>query len=312
MESLVRRIVVVACVGMSLTVSYFTVAHIADLYPPEDGLVLANDTIAGGDFVAYWLGGHLYIRDPSTLYDLDNQQIVRQDLLGESDKAVGGDLPFVYPPLVAVLMAPLSRLSLPTAYYLFTAVGIVATFVSLLVLVRQLGLLRWWTILAIVPLTIGYAPYGINTVVGGQWPWLGVTILALVASAILAGRDRTSGLLLSLTYYKPPLFVVALLVLLIARGRRLAAGFIAGASVLLALTIWFVGFGGAWSYLSLASSYTYGQRVGSTALTLPPEKGMGLVAAVFSFTGSMVLTGALLIPPAALRRMAERRANPIG
>ena len=155
MESLVRRIVVVACVSMSLTVSYLTVAHVTSLYPPEDGLVLANDTIVGGDFVAYWLGGHIYTRDPSSLYDLDNQLIVRKDLLGEADEAIGGDLPFVYPPLVAVLMAPLSRLSLPDAYYLFTAVGTFATIASLLVLVRQLGLLRWWTIVAILPLTIG-------------------------------------------------------------------------------------------------------------------------------------------------------------
>ena len=132
--------------------------------------------------------------------------------------------------------------------------------------------------------------------VGGQWPWLGITILALAASTTLAGRDAAGGLLLSLTYYKPPLFVVALVVLLLARGRRFAAGFAGGASVLLALTVWFVGFGGAWSYLSLASSYTYGQRIGSTSLTLPPEKGMGLVAAAFSITGSMVLTTALLVP----------------
>ena len=274
-------------------------------YAQVSGVLRSDGQVIGGDFLAFYVGGHLYATSPEALYDPDAQRAIRAEILGPADGTFG-DLPFVYPPLVAALASVIARLPFQQAYLAWTFFGLATSLASLLVLVRVSGASRVIHPLLALLLTIGFVPYSMNTFLGGQLSWLGVAVLALTTAAVLRDRPFTAGVMLSLSYYKPPLFLLLLIILCLTQGRRFLAGFGAGAATLVLATFASVGLSGVQSFLATVSRYTYGQDL-TFGFRLPPDQGVGLVALGVTLLGSMAVTVAVLAPFAvALSRLSVR------
>jgi hypothetical protein len=296
---LFTRAVLIFTIALPAAVAILLTVHIVETFPAESGYELADGDLIGGDFIAFYVGGHLYRTDASRLYDLDHQREVQRQILGDAAHLLDGELPFAYPPLVAVALAPLSKLPFQTAYLLWSVVGLLGSLAVLLLLLRTAGATTVLPLPFMVLVALGFVPYSTNTFLGGQASWFGLVVLGLVCSAILRDHDLLAGAALSLSYYKPPLFALFLLVLLFARSKRFLVGFVIGAASLMTATVLAVGVSGSLSFLATASRYTYGQDVVDN-VQLPADQGMGLVAMAFSLLESLPFALALLSPLAAL------------
>lgn len=159
-----------------------------------------------GDFnKAYYPAGLIARADASRLYECP-----------------GGNLCFVNIPIVALIFSPLSALPLPSAQVVFTVIGILAVWVTMVALRRELRL-------------SGAAAYGLIALFALNGPLIysarlgNVThlMLPLVLFGVLCltrGYERCGGILLAVvTVLKPPFLLFG--VYLIARLRWRAAFF---------------------------------------------------------------------------------------
>jgi len=289
-----KRVILAIAVGISAGLILLVTDQVVRNYPAADGISMADGQLLGGDFIAFYVGGRLFDTDRARLYDLEHQRESRTLILGPAANSIGGELPFVYPPLVAALVSPFSRLAFQRAFFLWTLFGLIASLGGLLLLMRLSGATGVLPLPLLVLSCFAFVPYSMNTLLGGQASWLGICILAAVSLAILNERDSLAGAALSLSYYKPPLFLLLLVVLSLARGRRFLLGFASGAAVLVSLTLLLVGAEGAISFMSTVSRYIYGQEV-LPGVELPPGEGMGLVALGVSLLPSVQITLTLLL-----------------
>ena len=72
-----------------------------------------------------------------------------------------------------------------------------------------------------------------------------------------------------------------------SRGKQFFFGCLTGGIILTALSISYTGFSGFENYLSIVSSYTYGQEL-MKGVMLPPESGMGILALTTTLSSSMI------------------------
>jgi hypothetical protein len=291
-----NSILIAIAVGVSIGILGIVGLEVATKYPSPDGLRMKDGQLLGGDFVAFYTSAALFRDDPELLYDLSHQREARRQVLGSEAAELLGDLPFVYPPLLAASISPLSRLSFERAFYVWAAIGFSTSFLSLLLLVRVSGATRTIPLPVLILGILGFVPYTFQTFFGGQASWIGLTILALTATSLLRQRDLLAGAVLSLSYYKPPLFIFLLVVLLLSRRREFIAGFALGALALLGSTLVVVGSDGVSSYVAVASRYIYGREL-MAGVQLPPDQGMGLWALGVTLLPSMAATAAVLILP---------------
>jgi hypothetical protein len=282
--------------GLALGIVILFGVETASLLPSPDGYTRKDGRLLGGDFIAFYVGGRLHDTDRERTYDFEAQHETRAAILPPDQHDTYRASPFVYPPLVAAVLAPFSRLDFSTAYYLWAAIGIVVSLVSLLYLVARSGAAQVlpWPLLAV--LILAYYPYSVQTFITGQAAWIGVSVLALTSAALLRGRPFLAGAVLSASYYKPPLFLFLVVVLLLTQGKRFVLGFLTGAGTLLLLTWLSVGSSGVISYLEAASRYVYGREV-YDGQELAPEYGKGLWALGVTFLPSTIAVFAVLAVP---------------
>jgi hypothetical protein len=292
------RLVVAVAIGLCLGTVALAVQAVL-LYPGDGGYARTDGQLLGGDFLAFYLGGKLFVEDRERLYDLEYQRDYRDELLGADATVLDDELPFVYPPVVAALLAPLSTLTFHRAYLVWVLFGTVVSGLSLVSLMRVSGAAQVLPLPLLLFGCFAFLPFAAQTFLGGQLSWLGVAILATTCATLLRDRDFLSGAILSLSYYKPPLFVFLLIVLVLSRGRRFFLGFSSGATILLTATVAAMGVAGTLDYLELASRYIYGREM-LTGMELPTAEGMGLWALAFNVFASMPIALAVLIIPAVL------------
>jgi hypothetical protein len=277
------RLLIALAVGVSL--SSVALGVLAGITAPRDaGYARSDGVILGGDFFAFYMGGKLYGDDRGRLYDLAFQREYSDDLLGAEAAVLGGDMPFIYPPVVAAMLAPLARLPFAQAYLIWVLVGLVVSVSSLVWLARVSEADRFVSTPILLIGAFAFFPYGAQTFHGGQASWIGLSILAATSAALLLERDIAAGAIFSLSYYKPPLFVFLLVVLLIARGRRFALGFGLGAAALVIATMLAVGVDGTLGFLESASRYVYGREL-LPGWELSTAEGMGIWALAVNLFG---------------------------
>jgi alpha-1,2-mannosyltransferase len=97
----------------------------------------------------------------------------------------GARLPFSYPPIAAMLLAPLELVPLPVAVTLLTTVTIALTALVLRVFLSGPGM-SWWTVWWLLPVTLFLEPVR-NTLNYGQ---VNVALMALVSADCLAAAPR--------------------------------------------------------------------------------------------------------------------------
>lgn len=292
------RIAWAGMLGLSGTFCYLIFSIFYNNLPLENGFVMKNGMLLGGDFITFYVAGKMYSTDPSHLYDLLRQKEVRTLLLGPSSIALKGELPFVYPPLVAVLFSCLAPFSFSDAYIYWTVIALCVSFFSLFAVLLHIGRKNILFVISAFIVFAGYFPFSMNSILGGQLSWVGFSLVCWIFLALERNRPYMAGMLMSLSYYKPPLFLLALIVFICTQGRDFFWGFLTGAFLLISLTLVAVDISGFTHYLRLVSRYTYGQKLFED-VELPPGEGAGIFALITTFAPDMqttlVLFGAIFL-----------------
>ena len=239
------------------------------------------------DFVAIYaaarlvaLGRGTEILDPAAILEMEHAALPSRDLL----------LPWVHPPAVALLLAPLGALPILPAFALMTALGAAAL---------AIGAYRLAPLAApeqrhrLYPFALLAPPSTIALTQGQTTPF----VLLAVACAIGA-RPFLAGLLLGLTAIRPqtlPLFAVAAV-----GDRARLAGFGVGVSVIALLSLLVAGPEGAVKYASqllTAGSWTvtgeYG--VGTAIGWIGPGIALGLPLVGIALAAASLIGGAVFV-----------------
>jgi len=192
------------------------------------------------DFTSFY-GAGLSLRQGqgSQLYDAEEQWRTQQ-VFAQRVRIRGGPLPYLRPPFETLLFVPLTLLSYPQAYFLWTAINLgIAVWVPFLLRqhVRDLRPVSSW-LLALLPLA--FTPI-FFALVQGQDSVLLLLLYSLAYLALQKGADLRAGCWLALGLFKPHL-VIPFVIILFFRGRRKVAwGFSWIAAVLLVVSVAIVG-----------------------------------------------------------------------
>lgn len=281
------KIFVAIAIGYLLTNVILVLKNTIINYPPKDGFILTNGRVIGGDFIAFYTAGKIARFDLSNLYDFRTQKETRKNILKHAADSFQGELPFVYPPLVAWIFSWFTFFNFDTAFYLWVTLSIVISLFSLLILSYYLGIFTIKSSVFILLGVFGFIPYFIDCLAGGQLATIGILIYSLLFFLLQEKKDFIAGLVLSLGYYKPPLFFFFAIVVIMFRGKQFFFGCLTGGIILTALSISYTGFLGFEKYLSIVSRYTYGQEL-MKGVMLPPESGMGIFALTTTLSSLMI------------------------
>ena len=187
------------------------------------------------DFLSRWTAGQLVLDGRAAdLYDPGVQSALQADV---GSTALSW---FVSPPYVAALLAPLGVLPYPVAGVLWTALTLVLLWLSVRSLVAldpAFAALAGWR-----GLLLAESCQAVLELVGAGQD-TAVVLAALTGGALLLARKHAvpAGLVFALALVKPQLAWLVPLALLGRRAWGALAGFVAGASVLLVLSVLVVG-----------------------------------------------------------------------
>ena len=250
LAELAKRVRVLAAALLLVFVS----GMVAWFYPYDDDLDRSG-TPLGGDYVMLYVAGQMVNEGAAErLYD-EAAQLRRMAIVFPTADVNTCRLPFRYPPLVAILMAPLALLPYKFSFLVFTCLSLLAGGVACVELSRLVNpqgrdsLTRSWTEVALLA-TVSW-PVVIETVAGGQLSLFGLAILASSVRQFLEGRTLHGGLLLGCACYKPNLLALAGFGLVL-RYPRAAIGLVLTAGLALLLQLATVGTQPLLSYFDLA------------------------------------------------------------
>lgn len=188
---------------------------------PFDNLLDRSETPLGADFAMFYVAGQA-VRSgvPEHLYnEAENQRNLQALIPGIAPVYC---LPYRYPPFVAALISPLTRLPYLAAFAAFALASVIAMIGSVRLLGTRLSVLQatgWRPLLLAV---FGW-PVTLEILIGGQASLFAVAICAGVCVLHRDGRLIAAGAVLALAAYKPN--VLAILGLgLIVRSPRMLLG----------------------------------------------------------------------------------------
>ena len=196
-----------------------------------------NQTHHFGDFFALWTSAILtHGGDAAVNFNVDVLH-ARQVALGMNPDAYN---PFPYPPTFLLLLAPLGRLPLHQAFYVFMIPAFAAY-----VLAMAAGRWRewWWALGACI------APATGVTLISGQTGYLSGALM-VAGLRLLPARPLLAGVMFGLLTYKPQLGVLLPVALLAMGGWRTIAAAVATFAVLAAAAGYAYGFNlwGLWAH----------------------------------------------------------------
>jgi len=243
-----RRIIIIALGIVSISALFLVIGTMF-----SNGGITPWHTTVGGDFPAFYVAGQI-LHDPGSphLYDRGLQARRYHELITrDSSRAT---LPYAYPPAVALVMSPLSRLPYRTASMAWAGI-------SLLLYAAGLGLL-WRTFDGIaradrfvaVLLSLAFEPFIVECIHGGQLCAIG--FLAVCAGLALhrGGKPLAAGVALGLLAYKPTLLLALAPALMLGKQWRILAGMAVTIGIGTAFGL-VAGFGPTFDFLKLMLTY---------------------------------------------------------
>lgn len=231
-----KRVLIAVCAGIVLALIAAFVSLLAG------GAIKIEDS----DLLVYYGAGHLVLAGHGAeVYTASVLRQVEQQFVHTG--TVKPEATFLYPPYVALLLAPLAAVPLVAAYVLWAALSAGMLALSLFLLGRYVGwtgesrVLLWVATLAFLP--------AFAAIVQGQVS--AAILLALTVSLVAArsGRDDLAGVALALALIKPPYVVPLLIVFLLRRCWRVVAAFVMTALVLALAPLTVLGWGANGLYL---------------------------------------------------------------
>ena len=196
---------------------------------PYDDFVASNGSPYLADYAQFYVAGAKVLDgDFATLYDnADNQRCMLEVL---PSLEPGFSLPFRYPPHVAVILAPLAMFSYPVAATLFAFIS-VATYVAvLIVLRRELAVLRNVPLGAYLAMAAGF-PLVLETLIGGQLSIFGLASVVGAACLLRRNHPISAGVVLGLLCYKPNVALLMGLGCCLRYPKAILGGLVSGAFV---------------------------------------------------------------------------------
>src|SRR5919204_19837 len=220
------------------------------------------------DFLAYYGGAQLLITSPAQLYDPAAHQALQRALQDGRDAFV----PFVGPPSVPLLQAPLALLPYGQAYLVWDALGVGCLMLAAYLLApRPAGRHSWLAWLIAAPL---FVPVLFGLVMG-QSSCMMLLAFSVFASQIAAGRRLPAGLALLGWTWKPNLLPAHLAGVGAARSWRSLGALLVGSLVVGDAALVLVGPAGALGLLQtsatrldIATTRATGHPEGVTFLTI--------------------------------------------
>ncbi len=229
------------------------------------------DYFIGYDFLAFYTSGRILNEyGPTRLYDLDLQRALHQGVEPSADRRPLW--PFLNLPFVAIFFAPLARLPVKEAYFVWMIVNLTLLVATMLIMAWKPGprgeggssprsirenlrmnfgsstaievkLLCIVGALALAPTAWGLA--------NGQLTFLVMLVIALFFKDLLNRRDRRAGVWLGFLLIKQQLLVAPLFLLAFKRGWRTLTAALVVMLTLLLLSLGMVGMDGLSAYLNI-------------------------------------------------------------
>lgn len=215
---------------------------------PFDDLLDQHGTPLGADFSMFYVAGQL-AGDGAVdrLYDqAEHQRRLHQLFPALNEKFC---LPYRYPPLVALMAAPLAWLPYGLAYVAFLVASLGAWLATVALLGKQCRFLRaahWQS----VGWSLAGWPVALETLIGGQASMFAALISVATLTCLRTNHTIWAGALLALAAYKPnvlALFAIGLMI----KFPRILLGFAGMALLLGSLTYFTCGAGPLQEYVEL-------------------------------------------------------------
>ena len=205
-------------------------------------VILPAKVISCTDFHVFYSAGLLARTDPTHLY---NPHLQLQTELNTSPDCLSA--PFIQLPYEALLFAPFSSVSYRAAYFLFLLLNLVLIVPCFLLARAEFSrpIDPWqpragFMLFVFLPLSIALKE--------GQGSVRLLLLCCAVWHELKRKHDFTGGLLLGLSLFKMQVALPLALLLIIWRGRRVFAGFLVAAAMILGVSCWFVGLAGMQGY----------------------------------------------------------------
>ncbi len=207
----------------------------------------------GGDFIQWYAAGRiLNEHQGDRLYDPALQDQVYREFVPDVSSS---NLPFVNPPLVALLFRPLARLPFSLALVVFLITTPLIYVGGLLLLNARFGSAARDELALVLLAAFSCFSFIGYTWLGAQISVIGFAAIALALYEEDRGRLFLSGLALSLCTYKPTLLVLIVPMLLITGRYRQLLGLVSGASALIVICLLFVGPGPTLAFIDKATGF---------------------------------------------------------
>ena len=156
---------------------------------------------------------------------------------------------FFNPPAFVLPFVPLSQLPLMTAYWVWTALSLIALLLGLRILLNLSGLPPPQQLL-LGAAALAFEPTYHNLRWGNISAFV-LLLLALFFRDLLAEKERRAGIWLALLMVKPELFLLSAVVLAAKRKWQAIASYLASGVALLLVSLAVVGIGGFGRYVAL-------------------------------------------------------------
>lgn len=179
--------------------------HAVSNFASTTGPLNREGELCCGDFLSFWTGGVFVAEGRGrALYDLAEQQVYQSTFSG---KSLAKYQPYNYPPIVAVVVAPMTPLGYRGAFVAFAAFSAVMMALALLLLWRCLDGLSLAGKATAMLMTLGFNPV-FRTMFGGQTTAITLALFCAHFAAVRRGWAFAAGCFLGLLAYKPQFLVV--------------------------------------------------------------------------------------------------------
>ncbi len=182
----------------------------------------------------------------SQLYNPRAQLAVQAEFTENSDIRQG-PLPYIHPPFEALFLLPLTFLSYPHAFTVWSLINLAVLFGVAMLLKRSLQSVQGIPVWQMVLLTLAFFPVFANFH-QGQDAILLLLVVTLSFRALDRDADFLAGCWLAFGLFKYHLILPLALILALWRGRKFIQGFAAVGSTALLISLGLVGWKGALQY----------------------------------------------------------------
>jgi len=274
---------------------------------------LPSTGIDRSDFTSSYAAGVL-LRHPggAAVYDAATQTALRDRLIAPVHN---GAVPFVDAPPAALLVAPVTLLSLPSAYRVWTVLSLLILVLAVIVAVRSApwpeSAGRVWRVAAGMAALASMGTW--TLLLQGQWGSLTALGLALAYREWRLGNQVRGALILVVAagVAKPHLALGLAAFLIGWRSRRILAGAVGGVAALAAASLAAVGTAGVVAFVRLATAQggAWDLRRMLSFIAIPGSiAGNGTASEVIGLTGTAAACVVAWRVGALVRRHPERLA----